>query len=338
MKAVITKELIFDNFANKVTPLQRKQIDAWLLSQGNEELYYKWLEEWENNNLEYEPDSVALTDDYREFIQANPRPIPEVKKNFPKRRLRIIKGWYPAMVAAVALLFLTAGIVLFRDSISHKTYQTANGETKTFLLPDGSQVMLNARSSLRVPRWGFGSSCREVFLDGEARFSVRHTPDDRKFIVKTQKDFEVVVLGTEFSVFARRRGSRVVLNKGKVQLNYQQGKATKQLVMKPGQLVSFNQQNQVSVKPAVQAANFSLWQEKRFVFEETMLSDVAQMLEETYGLRVEIDSPELAHRKLMGSFRAENLDELLQTISDLLDINVVREEDTIRLSEKRGKL
>ena len=36
----------------------------------------------------------------------------------------------------------------------------------------------------------------------------------------------------------------------------------------------------------------------------------------------------------MGSFRAENVDELLRTISDLLDINVVRQEDRVRLSEK----
>ena len=58
------------------------------------------------------------------------------------------------------------------------------------------------------------------------------------------------------------------------------------------------------------------------------------MLEETYGLKVEISSPELAQRELMGSFRAANLDELLQTISELLDITMVREADTIRLSEK----
>ena len=104
--------------------------------------------------------------------------------------------------------------------------------------------------------------------------------------------------------------------------------------MKPGQLASFDRGNRVSVKPAAQAPNLPLWQEKRFVFEETALSEIAEMLEETYGLKVVIDSPELAQRKLMGSFRADNLDELLQTISDLLDINVVREEDTIRLSEK----
>ena len=105
------------------------------------------------------------------------------------------------MAAAVALLLLTTGLWTFRNVLIYKTYHTASGETKTFVLVDGSQVTLNTLSSLRVPRWGFGSSSREVFLDGEAAFSVRHTPDGRKFIVKTQKDFEVVVLGTEFSVF-----------------------------------------------------------------------------------------------------------------------------------------
>ena len=34
MKADITKELIFANFANKTTPLQRKQIDDWAAIPG----------------------------------------------------------------------------------------------------------------------------------------------------------------------------------------------------------------------------------------------------------------------------------------------------------------
>jgi ferric-dicitrate binding protein FerR (iron transport regulator) len=104
--------------------------------------------------------------------------------------------------------------------------------------------------------------------------------------------------------------------------------------MKPGELVTFNKNNKALLKPVIQPSNFSLWKEKRFVFDETKLSDVAQMLEETYGLKVTINNRELAERKVMGSFRAENVDELLNTISELLDINVIRQEDKVQLSEK----
>ena len=104
--------------------------------------------------------------------------------------------------------------------------------------------------------------------------------------------------------------------------------------MKPGDLVSFDKTNQASLKTVLQPRNFSIWKENRFLFDETVLSEVAQTLEETYGLTVLIDSPNLAQRKLMGSFRAENVDELLHTIADLLNISIVREEDRVVFSEK----
>ena len=128
------------------------------------------------------------------------------------------------MAAAVVVLLVSVGLWLNKSTLLYRSYQTSNGEIRRFVLMDGSQVTLNARSNLMVPRWGFGTSSREVVLDGEASFTVRHTPDNHKFVVKTGKGFEVVVLGTEFSVFSRSRGARVVLNKGKVQVNYQEGK------------------------------------------------------------------------------------------------------------------
>ena len=331
MNTDITKELIFDNFANKTTPLQRKQIDNWLQNPSNEELYYKWLEEWENSNFEYYPESQVLAERYKNFFNINSEaPIVRQPLKILDRKSKIVK-W---SIAASILLFLSIGLGLLQDSIIYTTYRTAYGEVKSFVLTDGTQVTLNANSSFKVPRWGFGDAKREVYLNGEADFSVTHSSINQKFIVKTDKNFEVVVLGTEFSVFARTRGANIVLKKGKVLVNYKEGKVTKRLIMKPGELVTFNKNNKALLKPVIQPSNFSLWKEKRFVFDETKLSDVAQMLEETYGLKVTINNRELAERKVMGSFRAENVDELLNTISELLDINVIRQEDKVQLSEK----
>ena len=332
MKTDITKERVFDHFANKATPLQQRQIEEWLQSRTNEELYYKWLEEWETNNPEYDPNSITLVEKYLNFIQTTPRQLTPESRAVPFKVSRKWR-WPGAVAASVSVLLL--GLWLSKEVIYYKSYTTGNGEIKTLFLSDGSQVMLNARSWLRVPRWDFNGSKREVLLNGEANFSVTHTDDNRKFVVKTEKGFEVIVLGTEFSVLSRERGGEVLLNKGRVRVNYQEGANTKHLVMEPGQLVSFNTKNQASLKQVSESRKLSFWHEKRFVFDEMTLEDVAQMLEDTYGLSVEITSSQLAQQKLMGSFRADNLDELLQTIADLLDINVVRQEDMIRLSEKK---
>lgn len=334
METEVNKELIMNHFARKTSPLQRERIAQWLQEKANEENYYEWLEEWENRNPQYRTQTDSAIQQYAAFLADNPH-LPDLEARHEQPDSVPLNGrsrryW---LAAASVVLLLGMGIVVFRDRIMYRYYTTAFGETRSMMLDDGSLVTLNANSSLRVPRWGFGSSSRDVFLAGEASFSVTHTPDDRKFIVRTAKNLDIVVLGTEFTVFARKRGARVALNKGKVQLLYQEGKTARQVLMKPGDLITLDPQNHLALNPVKQARVRAVSEEKRFVFEETTLQEVAYLLEDNYGLQVDIKNHELAERVLMGSFRADNVDQLLQSISELLDVNVVRQGSHVQITD-----
>ncbi|WP_080054576.1 FecR family protein [Spirosoma aerolatum] len=335
MEAEINKELIFSHFDRKTSPLQREMIAQWLQQKSNEEQYYEWLEEWEMKHPQYLAQTGNALQRYVTFLTENPHSdAGSVAEGANVRPLTDERTWRQWLVAATVLLLLGLGSFLFRNQIRYQTYQTAFGETRSMRLADGSTVVLNANSSLRVPRWGFGHETREVWLTGEAAFSVTHTADDQKFVVKTANKFDVVVLGTEFSVFARKRGARVVLNKGKVRLHYQEGQTAKQVTMKPGDLVTLDPQNHLALKTLQQPQQQLAWQEKRFVFDETTLQEVAYLLEENYGLQVSIKDRALAERILMGSFRADNVDQLLQSISELLDISVVRQGNQVQIMDQ----
>ncbi len=332
----ITKELIFEHFANKITPLQRRHIDEWLRLKANEEFYYKWLEEWERNNPEYAPESTELLNNYLNFIALNTSENEDVEETRPDLVAR--KWWifvHKRKVAAGFLLLVVSAVSMWflRTTIQYQNYETRIGETRSFYLEDGSQVMLNPKSSLLVPRWGFGEKNREVILTGEAGFSVTHLSGNQKFIVKTNKDFEVVVLGTEFSVTANDRVANIALKNGSVKVNYNTQHQVKEILMEPGELITFDKDLIPKKTKLIEPQNFSIWEPRRFVFEEMKLSEVAQMLEETYGLSIEITSEKLADRKLIGSFRAKNLDELLNTISEVMHIAVVRKNNIIQFKE-----
>lgn len=334
MESAINKELIFSHFARKSSPLQRELITQWLQHEANEEQYYSWLEEWEIMNPQYLAQSESAIDQFRVFLDENPHEkgallIEQPAQASPGRWNRSI--W---LVAASVLIVLGLSAFLFRSQLWYTTYETAFGETRSVKLEDGSLVFLNANSTISVPRWGFGSRTREVLMTGEARFSVTHTIDNQRFVVKTANDFDVVVLGTEFTVFARNRGARVALTKGKVEVHYQENKASKLVTMKPGDLITLDSQNRMALKTIKQPEEQASWREQRFVFEETSLQEVAYMLEENYGLRVVIKDSVLAKRVLMGSFQAQNVDQLLQSISELLDINVVRQGTYVQLTDK----
>jgi ferric-dicitrate binding protein FerR (iron transport regulator) len=330
MEPEINKDFIFNHFARKSSPLQRELIAQWLRHKANEELYYEWLEEWENKHPQYITQTEPANQRYRIFLAQNPNteastdssPFTHGQKNWPRQQ------W---LIAASTLLFLSFCTFLMRDQLLFITHETSFGETRSLRLPDGSAVTLNANSSLRLPRWGFGDKTREVLLRGEANFSVTHTPKNQRFIVKTDKNFTVVVLGTEFTVFARKRGAKVALNKGKVELQYQEGNTAKQITMKPGQLATLDRENHVAVNAITRTPLQPTEAGKRFVFDETPLQEVAYLLEDNYGLQVEIKDQKLAERVLMGSLRAENVDQLLQSISELLDIDVIRQDNRVQL-------
>ncbi|GHB87037.1 FecR family protein [Persicitalea jodogahamensis] len=332
----ITKQLILDHFDRKTSPMQRERIAEWVKEEANEEQYYEWLEEWERGHLQYDAPTDPAMNRFLQFVDAHPQPEPLVVaeesavESSGNRRI-----WTRWTVAATVLLLLGLGGWLFRDDILYQNYRTAYGEVKSFTLGDGSAVKLNTNSALRVPRWSFGRDTREVFLEGEGSFSVTHTADDREFIVHTPRDLDVVVLGTEFTLYAREHNSRVVLEKGKVRVQYREAEQQKEITMQPGDLVTLNRDNEAKLSTTQQAKQYSEWEEMRFVFEETTLEELAYQLRDDYGLDVTVEGEALARREFMGSFKAKDVDELLLTLSELLDIRVTRQGDKVSFSEKR---
>ncbi|MFY7889441.1 MAG: FecR family protein [Spirosomataceae bacterium] len=334
MNTSVNKELLFNHFARKTSPLQRQLIEEWLKNPASEEYYYEWLEEWERYNLQYLPETETALEVYKNFMDSTVQEVTEetqlpILADKMPLRLDFKKYW---MIAASVACLLGLMTFIFRNNIQYQYYTTGKQQQQSILLPDGSKAELSENSSLRVPRWGFGTLSREVLLVGEASFSVKHTSDHKRFIVKSSNQFEVVVLGTEFSVCVRNQGSKVVLKKGKVRIQYTEGNQAKQLIMKPGELVSLDMANHIQKKVVASPPSTSEITGNRFVFDETTLQEVGYLLEENYGLQVEIKGEELAQRVLMGSFRAENVDELLKTISELLNINVVRQGNLVILS------
>ncbi len=98
---------------------------------------------------------------------------------------RKIFPWVWKVAAAfIGMLFLAGiGWWYYDYEIRTALYATTFGEVKNITLPDGTGVVLNANSSLRVSDNTSEDSVREVWLEGEAFFSVTHTPDHQRFIV-----------------------------------------------------------------------------------------------------------------------------------------------------------
>lgn len=317
MKKNLSKEQLFEHFSGKSSLLQKQVIEAWLQDSTNEESYYTWLEEWEREHLFWKLDTDVAYEDLRNRIEKTEKDGDVVI---------LAKPWWQhkwTIRVAASLALLVAMSYVFKNELLYENFTTRYGELQQLTLQDGTKVTLNSNSALSVPRFGFGDATREVLLEGEAYFTVTHTPNNQKFIVKTAENYTVEVLGTEFSVKNRNHDMQVVLDKGKVKVHYDD--TTKAITMQPGDLVTLKPNGVAQLEKPVEPKKYSAWRSHKFVFDKTPLSEVAILLQDNFGLDVTITSPALARKSISGEIEAETADELLNAITEIFDIKIIKE-------------
>lgn len=321
-KSFLSKQVIQNFFEGKTTRMQNILIQEWLDNPVNRELYFQWLEEWESENPQFTPDvEPAYQRSLYTVQQDNDTPEafpPAIKTGLGSviHQLFVFK-WVAA--ASVALIL---GAYLLSDFWLYTQYETGYGEIRMVRLPDSSRVTLNANSVLTVPRFGFGRGTREVQLKGEAEFAVKHTTDHRKFVVRTPDKLEVRVLGTEFIVYSRDRGSKVVLSQGSVQLRSLNDLDPKPVLMKPGDVATLSTQGRITVSHSQSLSAHQAWKQHRFMFENTPVSEIAYQISEHFGVNVVVSDSTLAKRTLGGTFNANSPAHVLKVLSDVLNARV----------------
>ncbi|KQS27930.1 FecR family protein [Dyadobacter sp. Leaf189] len=326
--SLINKSFLFEHFAGRTSPLQKKLIEEWLQSEAAREQFYSWLAEWETTFPLYDPELAAPLERFSAYMRT-PREAAPAGDLKPAARRSAFTGY--RFAAVIALLLAAFAGWLGRDHLVYAHYHADFGKTNTILLTDGSRVTLNANSVLRVPRWTFGNSNRNVYLEGEAEFSVRHLPDHQLFEVHTMDNALVTVLGTEFTVYTREKHTNVVLNKGKVRLSPPARGQSHTMV--PGERATIDTGGKIKVEKltAAQLEAGLAWKQHRFIFDNTPLSEVAERIREVFGVQVQIADKNLAIRTATGSFPAESAEELLTNMSVMYGFEIVKTKKQLQI-------
>lgn len=227
-------------------------------------------------------------------------------------------------VAAVLTLVTSAGIGWWTyQATSTLTYQTAYGKIQEITLADGSRVTLNANSSLKVGDELAGGAVREVWLTGEAYFSVAKR-NGAKFVVHTSET-NVEVLGTEFNVNTRRQQTNVVLHEGKVQLTTADQPT---VVLKPGDMATVRPESGAVQLKKVQPAVYEAWKESYLVLDGKSLPDIITTLEDTFGVTIKLADNQLVDKKLSGKLRTTVAEDCIENLGIILEAEVKKTGDT----------
>lgn len=211
----------------------------------------------------------------------------------PEKEAKVIRmNWVSMGIAASMVLMLSYG--LFARFYT-KTIQVEAGEFTSHTLPDGSQVHLNAVSTIRyAPYWWKFN--RKVTLEGEAFFEVEK---GERFSVHSSLGI-TEVLGTKFNIYARGLDYEVFCETGKVGVS---NVYADRVVLMPGEFVSLNiekleKEDAGSTKEAILS-----WRNNEFSYNTTPYSKVFSDLERQYGITIELANDSIANQGHTGNMK-----------------------------------
>lgn len=169
----------------------------------------------------------------------------------------------------------------------YNTLSTPKGRQYQLRLDDGTDVWLNAASSIRYPVV-FNGNERLVEVTGEAYFEVAKDAK-RPFKVKLNEQAEIVVLGTHFNVNAYDNEPAITttLLEGSIRFLVQEQAGKKEKLLSPGQQTKMDQQTfDVTIASNVATAQVIAWKNGVFDFNGAGLKVVMQQLERWYDIEV----------------------------------------------------
>lgn len=163
----------------------------------------------------------------------------------------------------------------------YKEIKTGIGKTARLLLPDSSEIILNANSTLRYAA-DFARN-RRVQLIGEALFKV-HPDKAHPFRISTADSLVTEVLGTQFNInsYAGSPHTKVTVLSGRVQV---QKKENILGILTRHQAIVYDRQTGRSAEVAVTATNNGIsWIKGEWIYDGMNLTDLQALLENYYGI------------------------------------------------------
>jgi len=255
------------------------------------------------------------------------RPIITESRDYARRwersrarfaRARVVVGRAGALVAvACVIAYVAFGLRPSRPA--GKVTETGVGETRVLALDDGSRVVLDTSSRLRV---AFTAAARDVELvSGQAHFEVAKETR-RPFRVRT-RSAEVVAVGTMFDVAALPTRTTVTLIEGRVNVRTIAGTAKVQPTVEaltPGEQLGIAGDGELLGKTVVKVENVTAWQRGTIVLDDMALPEALNALNRYSRTRIVILGNALQTKRVSGVFRIGDVETEVSVLQRYFDL------------------
>ncbi len=216
------------------------------------------------------------------------------------------------------------------QSVQLITVKTPRGGTYQVRLPDGTEVWLNAETSLKYPS-RFNKDERVVHLEGEAYFAVKRTDADLPFKVVSAGQ-TVEVLGTTFNISAypEEKAMKTTLINGKVTVH--QTYRQEFLTLQPGQQAQVDGIHMKKVE--VDVNDHIDWKNGEFVFRGETAKETLRRIARWYDVDVDYQDNTSEERYSGSISRYDDIQTVLDIMREAGELEFKIKDRTVVVSKK----
>jgi ferric-dicitrate binding protein FerR (iron transport regulator) len=313
--------LIIKDLSGEIDKGEKQMLEDWREeNDANQKAYREIAGIWDKTGSVSSIAHLDIDKEWQYFQSRTSRKATNSAGSLPSRNIF-------QLAAGIALILTLSIVAYFYFNRFRVIEYNTLAETREVLLEDGTKITMNKFSRLTY-KASYGETNRRVSLSGEAFFEVEKNRD-LPFIVEAG-EASIEVLGTSFNVKAYDEIPRVEVTVKSGMVSFKVDRAKKEkVILNPGEKVIFDKQEQEVEKKKSQDENFISWKTNRFVFDNTPLKDIVDLLNEVYGENIIIDKKELLNCPLTGTFAGKDLDNVLEVIKSALDLKIRREKGSI---------
>jgi transmembrane sensor len=238
----------------------------------------------------------------------------------PKR-----KSFYPILKYAAAIVVVISATLSWyayqktqqpiEMAIAFLSKTTQKGEKVKLILPDSSVVYLGAGSKLTWPSHFVKGSLRNIRLEGEAFFEIKHDTAS-PFIVHSGQ-MQTRVLGTSFNIYAYPKDGTfsVAVRTGKVKVSEnQQGRLKELSLLTPGMKLLYHLKERDYSVSTERIAEVNAWIKNSFAFKDVNLPNMFKSLERYYNVHFELKGNKLAQCRFNATFTNKSIGDVMEEI------------------------
>ncbi len=307
-------------FAGEATPEETRLVEEWREGDPKNQAEYEAIGKlWNISGEAAEPGEIDIDAEWRRMEVAMV-PVHSGKSVV----MRIMQ------IAASLVIITVLGFMAIKFS-GNKSEKAPATEQASVILPDGTSVSLNAGSVITYKK-DFGSTHRKVKLKGEAWFEVKKNAD-LPFVI-TAGEANVRVTGTKFNVKAYHRLNdvRVTVTEGTVKF-YNNVQPDKEITLHAGETGVMNKSDRMVTRLVTGNLNDIAWKTGIIDFHDTPLSEVTEVLIDTYHMKIDLD-PAIGNCTVTVRFENRELDAVLNVLRSTLDLKITTKGKHITISGK----